>query len=181
MDTRNGLRWAAIAVILVASSACTLVGYPAGEPGGVPSPATPRARDAPVAGAGRASDGGRVYEVFGERYRVLDSAEGYRERGLASWYGPGFDGRPTSSGEVFDMNRPSAAHRTLPLHTWVEVTNLENGRRMVLRVNDRGPFADTDRRIIDLSRAAALELDVVGPGTARVEVRALSSDELGWR
>ncbi len=76
------------------------------------------------------------------------------------------------------MNRLSAAHRTLPLHTWVEVTNLDNGRRMVVRVNDRGPFARTHTRIVDLSYAAALELDMVGPGTARVRVRALRADEV---
>jgi rare lipoprotein A len=112
--------------------------------------------------------------VFGVRYQVLDSAEGYLEEGIASWYGGQFHGRPTSSGEVFDQNRISAAHRTLPLHTWVEVENLENGRRIVLKVNDRGPFAHTDTRIIDLSRAAADELGYLGAGTARVRVRTVA-------
>lgn len=111
------------------------------------------------------------YTVLGRTYRVLPSARGYRERGIASWYGSKFHGRPTSSGEPFDMYRVSAAHKTLPLPTWVEVTNLDNGRTLTLRVNDRGPFKEG--RIIDLSYAAAVLLDVVDSGTARVEVRAL--------
>jgi rare lipoprotein A len=111
------------------------------------------------------------YEVEGKRYFVLDSSDGYAERGTASWYGRDFHGRPTSSGEIYDMNRMTAAHKTLPLPTWVEVTNLVNGRRVVVKVNDRGPFVDG--RIIDLSRQAASELDMLGSGTARVQVRAL--------
>jgi rare lipoprotein A len=124
------------------------------------------------------SDAGRTYEVFGREYRVLDSAEGYVEEGLASWYGEKFHGRPTASGERYDMHSLSAAHRTLPLHTWVEVTNLQNGRSLVVKVNDRGPFARTGERILDLSYGAARELDVVAAGTARVRVRALSAGEL---
>jgi rare lipoprotein A len=116
--------------------------------------------------------------VFGEEYRVLDSAHGYEEVGMASWYGEQFHGRPTSSGEEFDMYGYSAAHRTLPLHTWVEVTNLANGRALIIRVNDRGPFAHTDTRILDLSCGAARELDMVGAGVARVRVRALGADEV---
>ncbi|NKI33959.1 septal ring lytic transglycosylase RlpA family protein [Wenzhouxiangella sp. XN79A] len=116
------------------------------------------------------------YTVLGRTYHVLPSARGYRERGLASWYGSKFHGRPTSSGEPFDMYRVSAAHKTLPLPTWVEVTNLDNGRTLTIRVNDRGPFKDG--RIIDLSYAAAVLLDVVDSGTARVEVRAIDQAEL---
>jgi rare lipoprotein A len=101
----------------------------------------------------------------------MDSSTGYHEEGLASWYGADFQGRRTSSGEAYDMNLLTAAHRSLPLQTWVEVTNLGNGRTVVVRVNDRGPFhAD---RIIDLSMAAARELGYVEAGTARVRVRAL--------
>lgn len=173
---------------LLALGGCTLVGYPAGAPSDGPAPSgAMRAGTAP-SGAGTAaaaeppavmrSDAGRTYQVFGETYRVLDSAEGFRQRGLASWYGEGFHGRPTATGETFDMHRLSAAHRTLPLHTWVEVTNLNNGRRLVMRINDRGPFARTDERVIDLSFAAARELGVVGPGTAPVEVRALDETEM---
>ena len=118
------------------------------------------------------------YKVFGITYRVADSAEGYDEVGYASWYGQEFEGRPTSSGEIFDPELLTAAHRSLPLPTWVEVTNLENQRRVVLRVNDRGPFADTERRIIDVSEAAARRLGLIGVGVARVRVRALRPEEL---
>jgi rare lipoprotein A len=97
----------------------------------------------------------------------------YVEVGVASWYGHELAGRRTSSGEIFDPLALTAAHRTLPLSTWVEVTNLQNGRSVVLRVNDRGPFAETDERIIDVSYGAARVLGLVGPGTARVEVKAV--------
>jgi rare lipoprotein A len=113
------------------------------------------------------------YDVFGKRYYVLATADGYRERGVASWYGRDFHGLSTSSGERYDMHALTAAHTRLPIPTWVEVTNLENGKRVVVRVNDRGPFVDD--RIIDLSYAAATELDMIRNGTARVEVRALGS------
>ncbi|MDX1626854.1 MAG: septal ring lytic transglycosylase RlpA family protein [Wenzhouxiangellaceae bacterium] len=115
------------------------------------------------------------YTVLGRTYHVLPTAHGYRERGRASWYGRKFHGRPTSSGEPFDMYRVSAAHRTLPLPTWVEVTNLDNGERLVVRVNDRGPFKPG--RIIDLSYAAAIRLGILEAGTAEVEVRAITFDE----
>ncbi|MDE3005094.1 MAG: septal ring lytic transglycosylase RlpA family protein, partial [Gemmatimonadota bacterium] len=113
------------------------------------------------------------YELDGETYRVLDTSYGYDERGVASWYGEQFQGRPTSSGEPFEMNRLSAAHRTLPIPAWVRVTNLTNGRSVLLRVNDRGPFADTGRRIIDVSYAAAVRLGMVEAGTASVRVQAV--------
>lgn len=113
-----------------------------------------------------------VYEVFGKRYYTLSSAVGYHEQGIASWYGPTFHGKLTSSGEVYDMHGMTAAHKTLPLPSYVQVTNLSNGRSAIVRVNDRGPFHDG--RIIDLSYAAATKLGVVGPGTAQVEVRAIT-------
>ena len=113
------------------------------------------------------------YEVFGERYYVLDSSQGFAERGVASWYGPDFHGKATSSGEVYDMRELTAAHKTLPIPTWVEVTNLVNGRSVIVRVNDRGPFVDD--RVIDLSQRAAEELDMIREGTARVQVRALDA------
>ncbi len=111
------------------------------------------------------------YEIAGERYYVKDSSDDYRERGVASWYGEDFHGRSTANGETYDMYGLSAAHKTLPIPTWVEVTRLDNGRRIIVRVNDRGPFVDG--RIIDLSFGAASELDMIEDGTARVEVRAL--------
>jgi rare lipoprotein A len=114
---------------------------------------------------------GKSYVIKGKRYHILASAEGYKEKGLASWYGNPFHGRKTASGEVYNMHEISAAHKTLPLHTWVEVKNLKNNKRMVVRINDRGPFIDG--RIIDLSQAAAKELGVYRPGTAPVVVTAL--------
>jgi rare lipoprotein A len=111
------------------------------------------------------------YEVFGRRYYVLASSADYVERGVASWYGPGFHTIRTSTGEPYDMYGMSAAHRTLPLPAYVRVTNLENGRSVVVRVNDRGPFVDN--RIIDLSYTAAQRLDMLRNGTAMVEVRSL--------
>ena len=111
------------------------------------------------------------YDVFGERYFVLDSGDGYVERGIASWYGDDFHGLATSGGEVYDMYAMTAAHRTLPIPTWVEVTNLANDRRVVVKVNDRGPFVDD--RLIDLSFRAADFLGMVEEGTTLVEVRAL--------
>jgi rare lipoprotein A len=113
------------------------------------------------------------YEVRGQRYRILDSAEGYVERGVASWYGPKFHGNVTASGERFDMHALTAAHRTLPISTDVEVTNLRNGKSIVVRINDRGPFVE--RRIIDLSYAAGQALGLVGAGTELVEVRAIAT------
>jgi rare lipoprotein A len=111
------------------------------------------------------------YDVLGKRYHVLPSSNGYVARGVASWYGRDFHGLATSSGETYNMNAMTAAHTTLPLPTWVEVTNLVNGKRVVVKVNDRGPFVDN--RLIDLSYAAATQLDMVGTGTTRVEVRAI--------
>ena len=111
------------------------------------------------------------YEVFGKRYYVLSSSVGYWERGVASWYGPGFHKVRTSTGEPYDMYGMTAAHKTLPLPAYVRVTNLQNGRSIVVRVNDRGPFVGN--RIIDLSYTAAAKLDMLRNGTALVEVRAL--------
>ena len=115
------------------------------------------------------------YTVRGVTYHVMKDARGYRERGLASWYGLKFHGRRTSSGEPYDMYAMTAAHKTLPLPTWVRVTNLDNGRSVVVKVNDRGPFHAG--RIIDLSYAAASKLGVLGRGTAPVEVEAIVVDE----
>jgi rare lipoprotein A len=138
------------------------------------SPAATRSSTAQSGGEARSDRGNPpFYDVLGKRYHVLPTSAGYRARGVASWYGPDFHGLATSSGEQYDMNAMTAAHTTLPLPTWVEVTNLENGRRVVVRVNDRGPFVDD--RLIDLSYAAATQLDMVRNGTARVEVRAVAA------
>lgn len=116
------------------------------------------------------------YEVLGKRYFVLATAEGYRERGGASWYGTKFHGRRTSSGEPYDMFAMTAAHKSLPLPTWVRVTHLGNGKSVVVKVNDRGPFHEG--RIIDLSYAAAARLDLLRSGSAQVEVVALQPGEV---
>ena len=111
------------------------------------------------------------YEVNGVRYTVHASAQGYRERGVASWYGMKFQGRPTANGEIFDVFGATAAHRSLPIPTYVRVTNLGNDRSVVLRVNDRGPFHPD--RLIDLSYGAALQLGFAEQGTATVLVESL--------
>lgn len=111
------------------------------------------------------------YVVFGKRYHVMASSHNHVERGIASWYGTKFHGKRTSSGESYDMYAMTAAHKSLPLPTYVEVRNLENGRSVVVKVNDRGPFHDN--RIIDMSYAAASKLGMLAKGTALVEVRAI--------
>ncbi len=114
------------------------------------------------------------YEVLGKRYRVLAESKGYQERGIASWYGTKFHGRKTSNGEVYNMYAMTAAHKTLPIPSYVRVTNLKNQRSVVLRVNDRGPFHEN--RIIDLSYTAAVKLGIQKTGTGFVEVTALEFD-----
>ena len=116
-----------------------------------------------------------TYQVFGRTYRVKSSARGHVERGTASWYGPGFHAERTSSGEPYDMYAMTAAHKTLPIPAYVRVTNLENGRSVVVRVNDRGPFVG--ERIIDLSYTAAWKLDMIRKGTAPVEIRVIEPGE----
>jgi len=113
------------------------------------------------------------YEVWGKTYEVMDSAEGYEARGRASWYGRKFHGHLTSNGETYNMYELSAAHRNLPLPTYVRVTNLENDRSTIVRVNDRGPFHG--ERLIDLSYAAAKVLGFEGQGTARVHIEAVAA------
>ncbi len=123
----------------------------------------------PVSGGHRKV--GKPYKVMGQWYYPLSSAAGYDQRGVASWYGRDFHGKKTANGETYDMHAMSAAHKTLPLPTMVRVTNLDNGRAIVVRVNDRGPFVKS--RIIDLSYAAARALGYDRRGTAHVRVQAL--------
>jgi len=115
----------------------------------------------------------RPYKINGIWYHPLATAHGYQKTGIASWYGRDFHGRKTSNGETYNMYGISAAHKTLPMGTHVEVRNLENGRALRLTINDRGPFVAG--RIIDLSYGAARRLDIVGPGTAKVEVVAIGT------
>ncbi len=117
------------------------------------------------------------YRVLGKSYHVLPSAEGFVEEGIASWYGQKFHGYHTSNGEVYDMYALSAAHKHLPLPGYVRVTNLDNGRKLIVRVNDRGPFHDG--RIIDLSYAAAARLGVLQTGTARVRIENVMPSDPG--
>jgi rare lipoprotein A len=128
--------------------------------------AVPRAD--PILSSGNKSP----YQVNGVRYVIMDDASNYRERGTASWYGTKFHGHKTSNGEIYDLYQASAAHKTLPIPSYARVTNLQNGRSIVVRVNDRGPFhAD---RVIDLSYAAAVKLGYMATGTAEVEVEILN-------
>ncbi len=113
----------------------------------------------------------KSYVVFDKRYYVMESGKGFVEKGIASWYGTKFHGRRTSSGETYDMYAMTAAHKNLPLPTYVKVTNLENGKTIIVKVNDRGPFHEN--RIIDLSYTAAIKLDIIKNGTGLVEVRTV--------
>lgn len=168
-------------VIAVALAACSSTprrpAVPASNPSLPPvpaaqSPAPDAVPDAVPRIEPRARNGNPpFYDVFGKRYYVLSSSVGYWERGVASWYGPGFHKVRTSTGEPYDMYGMTAAHRTLPLPAYVRVTNLQNGRSVVVRVNDRGPFVGN--RIIDLSYTAAAKLDMLRNGTAMVEIHTI--------
>lgn len=154
---------------------------PAPEPADGPPPGPvdlsaipePIPRDEPLSRYGNPPS----YAVFGQTYHVQRKRTAYQARGVASWYGSKFHGRRTSSGEPFDMYQFTAAHRTLPLPSYVEVTNLGNGQSLVVRVNDRGPFKKD--RLIDLSYAAAARLGFADHGTARVEIRAVDPSIAG--
>lgn len=178
--TRCGKGLAALAALLVLGGCAGPSPRPDAGPGpepadGPPPPGAvdvaaipePTPRDEPLSRYGNPPS----YVVYGQTYHVQRKRTAYRAEGTASWYGTKFHGRRTSSGEPFDMYRFTAAHRTLPLPSYVEVTNLANGRTLVVRVNDRGPFKDD--RLIDLSYAAAKRLGFADDGTARVEVRAV--------
>lgn len=141
---------------------------PAAPPPGLATLPDPVVRNDP-----KSRRGNNPYVVFGKHYQVMDTAAGYDQVGGASWYGTKFHGRTTSSGEPYDMYELTAAHRNLPIPTYVRVTNLENGRSSIVRVNDRGPFHPN--RIIDLSFAAAVKLGFERTGTARVRVESLAA------
>jgi rare lipoprotein A len=122
----------------------------------------------------RGEKGTRPYTINGERYYPLPRADGFVQYGKASWYGNGFHGRRTANGEIYDMNKKTAAHKTLPMGTYVKVLNLSNQKQSVVRINDRGPFVQG--RIIDLSRAVAEEIDLIGPGVVDVKIIALGKE-----
>ncbi|WP_370461035.1 septal ring lytic transglycosylase RlpA family protein [Paraglaciecola sp. L1A13] len=121
----------------------------------------------------------RSYTVLGKHYTPLKTGKGYSATGGASWYGQKFHGHLTSNGETYDMYAMSAAHKTLPLPSYVRVTNLKNGREAIVRVNDRGPFHDS--RIIDLSYAAAMKLGMLSTGTTQVKIDVIHIDEAGMQ
>ena len=180
---RASARWRLLATpaALLALSACSITAprpaAPAGNPpqpvAPPPPPAVETVPDAVPRAEPRSAHGNPpFYDVLGKRYYVLAASDGYLERGVASWYGPTFHGGNTSSGEPYDMYAMTAAHKTLPLPCYARVTNLRNGRSVVVRINDRGPFVAN--RLIDLSYTAAAKLDMIREGTTLVEVRALS-------
>ncbi len=172
---------AVLAVVVAVIAACTST-TPPPEPGsrypmardGAPlrsikpeDVADAQPRPDPILRVGNASP----YSVDGETYEILDDYRGYRERGVASWYGLKFHGYETSNGEIYDLYQATAAHKTLPIPCYARVTNLENGRSMVVRVNDRGPFHSD--RLIDLSYAAAVKLGYLEQGTAPVQIEVI--------
>lgn len=163
--------WLVCAVLLVGGCATR----PPADGAPAHTAATPPADPVPGAEPRSRYGNGPIYEVLGSRYQVLDSSAGYSERGVASWYGRKFHGKPTSSREIYDMHELTAAHRTLPLPSWVRVRNLKNGKSVVVRVNDRGPFVGN--RLIDLSYAAARRLEMIEEGTTLVEVTAIDHQE----
>jgi len=165
------LPWGFGCLLLVGLGGCSVSDPPDGPPlkpiaaHEVPD-ALPRAE--PILRAGNSSP----YVVDGQTYRVRTTAAGYRAEGIASWYGTRFHGRETANGEPYDLYGPTAAHRTLPIPSYLRVTNLANGRSMVVRVNDRGPFHPD--RVIDLSYGAAVRLGFAEAGTAPVRLEALA-------
>jgi rare lipoprotein A len=170
-------RWAltlpSIALLLLAACATPRRAPPAPAPAPTPPASVMGVPEAvPRAEPRSASGNPPFYEVAGHRYIVLASAAGYRERGVASWYGPDFHGLKTATGERYDMFAMTAAHKTLPIPCYARVTNLSNNRSVVVRINDRGPFVSN--RIIDLSYTAASKLDMIRNGTAFVDVEVIS-------
>jgi len=178
---RASLRLCATGLSLLALAACSVTAQrppmPTGQAAPPAAPAPPPRADAvpdavPRVEPRSAHGNPPFYDVLGRRYYVLATADGYLDRGVASWYGPTFHGGNTSSGEPYDMYAMTAAHKTLPLPCYARVTNLRNGRSVVVRINDRGPFVAN--RLIDLSYSAAAKLDMIRDGTTLVEVRALT-------
>lgn len=169
---RLGLAAAGLALLLAGCSSKSTVGtgdYPPPEPRDISgiTDAVPRAE--PYSRYGNPES----YVVFGKRYYTRSDSKDYKERGIASWYGSKFHGRRTSSGEIYDLYKMTAAHRSLPLPTYARVTNLRNGRSIIVKINDRGPFHNN--RIIDLSYVAAAKLGILEHGTGLVEVEAIDT------
>lgn len=187
MTLRGGVLLVALALFVAGCASRPPLSQTPGEPGQPPVADRDAVRDGPPLRSIRPEDVrdavprpdpilslGNLspYTVLGETYHVLPSLANYRERGIASWYGTKFDGQKTSNGEIFDLYAASAAHKTLPIPCYARVTNLENGRSIVVRVNDRGPFHSD--RLIDLSYGAAVKLGFMQVGTAPVEVEVIN-------
>lgn len=136
------------------------------------TPSQAELKDALARAEPHSRGGNKDYRVFGKPYKVLASAQGFEQTGTASWYGKKFHGHLTSNGEIYDMYTMSAAHKNLPLPTYLKVTNTANNKSVIVRVNDRGPFHQS--RIIDLSYSAAYKLDMLKTGTAQVKITAIT-------
>ena len=165
------LRYLLLTMFILGVAACSSRGdYAPGDAASVPSDtADAIPKNEPKSRYGNP----KSYEELGKRYFVLNSAQGYQQKGIASWYGTKFHGRRTSSGESYDMYKMTAAHKTLPIPCYVQVTNLKNKKKIIVRVNDRGPFHEG--RIIDLSYAAAKKLGISDTGTGKVEVKTVTT------
>lgn len=167
--------WAALASALLATGCATRAPDRDGAPASPPPGLAQRPDAEPKVEPLRVGGPNKPYEVLGRRYTPLTTDVPLSDEGLASWYGRKFHGRPTSSGEPFDMYAMTAAHKTMPIPSYARVRNPANGRQVVVRINDRGPFAEG--RVIDLSYAAALKLGVLG-GVAPVQVRRITHAEI---
>jgi len=181
LRVRSALRAILVSLILVITG-CGFFGGLSSNGGGDYAPSAKldpaRIKDAVPRTEPKSRGGNRnPYTVLGKTYAVLPSADGFKERGTASWYGSKFHGRLTANGEKYDMYAMTAAHKHLPLPSYVKVKNLENGKTIVVRVNDRGPFHGG--RVIDLSYAAATKLGMLAKGTARVEVESIDPEQWG--
>lgn len=160
---------AALAVLCLLAAGCSARSTVSAPPASGPRPGARTEGPPPETAPGQP----KPYKALGQWYQPIPDASGFRQQGIASWYGPDFHGKRTSSGEVYDMHAMTAAHKTLPLGTLVRVRHLKNDRTIEVRINDRGPFVGD--RIIDLSYEAARRLDVARPGTAPVEVVAVGA------
>jgi rare lipoprotein A len=180
IKVRSRAAYHGLFLVMVFLSGCTLLG---GQPRGpapqiaeVAPPEPLKSEQTPPAHQHRKPNkAGKSYQVRGKTYRPLLTASGYEEKGIASWYGSSCHGHRTSCGEVFDMYKLSAAHKLLPMHTTINVTNLENGKSLTLSVNDRGPFIPG--RVLDLSYAAAKSLSMAHKGLARILIRTIGPVE----
>ena len=164
----------AISCLLTLLSACSSRYHIKQDKAPLRAPTALEMQDALITNEAKSVSTGRPYTIRGKRYSPMSDEHGYNETGVASWYGRKFHGYHTSNGEIFNMFDMSAAHKTLPLPSFVKVTNIENGKTAIVRVNDRGPFHDD--RLIDLSYAAAYKLGYHLNGTAKVKVEAITID-----